>query len=53
MRAGIIGDSLMARVGPTEQAAALKQPYVREIDPAGIEFVTDLNKRLWFLHPLQ
>lgn len=57
MLGGILGDARMARVGPTEYAAALKQPYVREmdftgkpmkgyvcVDPDGIELDSDLNK---------
>lgn len=56
MLVGILGDSLMARVGPAEYADALKQPHVREMDftgkpmkgyvyvnPAGIESDTDLS----------
>jgi len=35
MCCGIIGDVLMARVGPTAYAEALKQPYVREMDFTG------------------
>lgn len=55
--AGIIGDSLMARVGPDEYAAALKKPHVREmdftgkpmkgyvyVDPAGFESDADLGR---------
>ncbi len=57
MLVGIIGDSLMARVGPAEYADAVKHPHVREmdftgkpmkgyvyVDPAGIELDSDLNK---------
>jgi hypothetical protein len=57
MLVGILGDSLMARVGPTEYADALKRPHVREmdftgkpmkgyvyVDPTGIESDTDLRK---------
>lgn len=56
MLVGILGDSLMARVGPTEYADALKRPHVREmdftgkpmkgcvsVDPAGFESDTDLS----------
>ncbi len=56
MLAGIIDDSLMARVGPDEYAAALKRPHVREmdftgkpmkgyvyVDPAGFESDADLG----------
>lgn len=59
MLVGIIGDSLMARVGPAGYADALMQPHVREmdftgkpmkgyvyVDSAGIESDTDLNKWL-------
>jgi len=35
MLVGILGDSLMARVGPTEYADALKRPHVREMDFTG------------------
>ena len=54
---GILGDSLMARIGQTEYADALKHPHIREmdftgepmkgyvyVDPAGIESDTDLRK---------
>ena len=57
MLVGILRDSLMARVGPTEYAASLKHPHVREmdftgkpmkgyvyVDPAGFESDSDLNK---------
>jgi hypothetical protein len=57
MLVGILGNSLMARVGPTEYAGALSHPHVREmdftgkpmkgyvyVDPAGIESDTDLGK---------
>lgn len=57
MLVGILGDSLMARVGPAEYADALKRPHVREmdftgkpmkgyvyVDPAGIESDSDLGK---------
>jgi len=57
MLVGILGDSLMARVGPTEYVDALKHPHVREmdftgkpmkgsvyVDPAGIESDADLSK---------
>jgi len=56
MLVGILGDSLMARVGPTEYADALKRPHVREmdftgkpmkgyvyVDEAGFESDTDLS----------
>jgi len=59
MLVGIIGDSLMARVGPAGYADALMQPHVREmdftgkpmkgyvyVDSTGIESDTDLNKWL-------
>ena len=55
MLAGIIGESLMARVGPDEYAVALKRPFAREmdftgkpmkgyvyVDPAGFESDADL-----------
>lgn len=58
MCVGIIGDSLMARVGPEEYAAALRRPHAREMDftgramkgfvaveAAGIE--SDRNLRRW------
>jgi hypothetical protein len=35
MLVGILGDSLMARVGPTEYADALKRQHVREMDFTG------------------
>ena len=54
---GIIGDALLARVGPTEYADVLKRPHVREmdftgkpmkgyvyVDAAGFESDTDLSK---------
>lgn len=54
---GLIGDSIMARVGPTEYADDLKRPHAREmdftwkpmkgyvsVDPAGFESDTDLSK---------
>jgi len=57
MHMGIIGDALLARVGPTEYADVLKRPHVREmdftgkpmkgyvyVDPAGFESDTDLSK---------
>jgi len=57
MLVGILGDSLMARVGPAEYAAAIRHPHIREmdftgkpmkgyiyVDPAGIESDTDLDK---------
>jgi hypothetical protein len=57
MLVGILGDSLMARVGPTEYTDALKRPHVREmdftgkpmkgyvyVDAAGFESDTDLSK---------
>jgi len=60
MLVGILGDSLMARVGPTEYADALKRPHGREmdftgkpmkgyvyVDPAGFEADTDLSKWVW------
>jgi len=56
MLVGIIGESLMARVGPDAYVAALKRPFVREmdftgkpmkgyvyVDPAGYESDEDLN----------
>lgn len=55
MFVGIVGDTLMARVGPAAYAAALKRRHVREmdftgrpmkgyvyVDPQGIESDTDL-----------
>jgi len=57
MLVGIIGESLMARVGPDEYAAALKRPFVREmdftgkpmkgyvyVDPAGFESDSDFKR---------
>lgn len=57
MLIGIIGESLMARVGPVEYATALKRPFVREmdftgkpmkgyvyVDPAGFEADADLKR---------
>jgi hypothetical protein len=35
MCCGVVGDVLMARVGPEQYAAALKQPHVREMDFTG------------------
>jgi TfoX/Sxy family transcriptional regulator of competence genes len=35
MFVGIVGDTLMARVGPAAHAAALGQPHVREMDFTG------------------
>lgn len=35
MCVGIIGDTLMARVGPVRHAEALRQPHVREMDFTG------------------
>lgn len=35
MFVGILGDTLMARVGPEAYAAALQQPHVREMDFTG------------------
>lgn len=35
MFAGIVGDDLMARVGPDQMAAALARPHVREMDFTG------------------
>jgi hypothetical protein len=35
MFVGVIGDMLMARVGPESYAAALKRKYVREMDFTG------------------
>jgi len=32
---GVLGSTLMARVGPDEYANALKRPYVREMDFTG------------------
>lgn len=56
MLVGIIGESLMARVGPDEYAAALSRTFVREMDftgkpmkgyvyvaPAGFESDADLT----------
>ncbi len=64
MLVGILGDSLMARVGPTEYADALKRPHVREmdftgkpmkgyvyVDAAGFESDTGLSK--WVGHCLR
>lgn len=57
MLVGIIGESLMARVGAAEHAAALKRPFVREmdftgkpmkgyvyVDPAGFESDADFKR---------
>jgi len=57
MLVGIIGESLMARIGPAEYEQALKRPHVREmdftgkpmkgyayVDPAGFESDSDLGK---------
>lgn len=59
MLVGILGDSLMARVGTAEYAEALTLPHVREmdftgkpmkgyvyVDSAGIESDSDLSKWL-------
>ena len=35
MCCGVIKDTLMARVGPNNHAAALKRPYAREMDFTG------------------
>ena len=35
MFVGIVGDTLMARVGPDSDAKALKQKHVREMDFTG------------------
>lgn len=35
MFVGILGDTLMARVGPTAYAEALRQPHTREMDFTG------------------
>jgi hypothetical protein len=35
MFVGVIGERLMARVGPAEHAAALARPHVREMDFTG------------------
>jgi hypothetical protein len=35
MFAGIVGDTLMARIGPERYAAALTRPHVREMDFTG------------------
>ncbi len=35
MLVGIIGESLMARVGPDAYAAALRRPFAREMDFTG------------------
>jgi hypothetical protein len=56
MLVGILGDSLVARVGPAEYTDALKRPHVREmdfngkpmkgyvsVDPAGFESDSDLS----------
>ena len=56
MLAGILGESLMARIGPEEYAGALGRPHVREmdftgrpmkgyvyVDPAGFESDADLG----------
>ena len=56
MLVGILGDSLMARVGAAEYADSLMRPHVREmdftgrpmkgyvyVDPAGFESDTDLS----------
>lgn len=56
MLVGIIGESLMARVGPDEYAAALNRTFVREmdftgkpmkgyvyVDPAGFESDPDIQ----------
>lgn len=56
MLVGIIGESLMARVGPDAYAAALRRPFAREMDftgkpmkgyvyvaPAGYESEADLK----------
>ena len=61
MLVGVLVDSLMARVGPTEYVDALKHPHVREMDftgkpmkgyvyvgPVGIESDADLRKWLEF-----
>lgn len=58
MFVGILGGSLMARVGPLEYANALAKPHVREmdftgkamqgyvyVDPAGLE--SDADLALW------
>ncbi|MDP2265087.1 MAG: TfoX/Sxy family protein, partial [Thiobacillus sp.] len=58
MLVGIIGESLMARVGPDAYVAALKRPFVREMDftgkpmkgyvyvaPAGYE--SDADLKIW------
>jgi hypothetical protein len=57
MFVGVIGEKLMARVGPAEHAAALQRPHVREMDftgrpmrgyvfvePAGFEEDADLER---------
>ncbi len=59
MLVGIIGESLLARVGPVEYEQALKQPYVRKtdftgkpmqgdvyVDAPGFESDPDLGKRV-------
>lgn len=56
MLVGILGDSLMARVGTTEYADVIRHPHVREmdftgkpmkgyvyVDPAGFESDSDLS----------
>jgi hypothetical protein len=35
MCCGVVGEELMARVGPEQYADALKEPYVREMDFTG------------------
>lgn len=35
MCVGVVGDDLMCRVGPEAQAAALEQPFCREMDFSG------------------
>jgi hypothetical protein len=57
MLVGIIGESLMARIGPAEYGNVLKRPHVREmdftgkpmkgyvcVDTAGFESDSDLRK---------
>ena len=57
MFVGIVGDTLMARIGPERYAEALRQPHVREmdftgrpmkgyvfVDPPGIERDDDLER---------
>lgn len=58
MCCGVLGETLMARVGPDQHATALKEPHAREmdftgramkgfvyVDPEGIE--SDCDLRVW------